>query len=197
MKSIKILFIAFLTGMAAWGCSSSTSADPDDWSPGNQPYALAKMVSAASDSLIGLAQQIPGFGGVFINQADQLSIYLTEPSDQRDQAIEVFSDSEIIANVIEGLQNQGSSASVEDMEILHGQYTFIELYNWKIEVSSKILSIEDVHLIGVDQSRNKVSIGVENKAAKEKAVMELDPLNISVEAFIFYQMTPPELFPGH
>ena len=63
-------------------------------------------------------------------------------------------------------------------------------------MSSKVLSIEDVHLIGVDQSRNKVSIGVKNKAVKEKTVMELDSLNISVDAFIFYQMTPPELYPG-
>ena len=149
-----------------------------------------------SDSLIGLAQQIPGFGGVFINQTDQLSIYLTEPTGQKEQAIEVFSDSEIIANVIDGLQNQGSSASVEDMEILHGQYNFIELYNWKSEVNSKIHSMEDVHSIVVDQSRNKVSIGVKDKAVKETAVMEMERLNISDDAIVFYQMTPPQNLPG-
>src|SRR5690625_6040808 len=83
------------------------------------------------------------------------------------------------------------------MVILHGQYNFIELYNWKSEVHSKIHSMEDVHSIVVGQSRNKMSIGVKNKAVKEKAMKELDSLNISVDAFIFYQMTPPELYPGH
>src|SRR5690625_7033704 len=71
--------------MTAWSCSSSTSADTDDWSPSDQPYASAKMISVASDSLFDLAQQIPGFGGVFINDSDQLSIYLTDPAGQKDR----------------------------------------------------------------------------------------------------------------
>ncbi len=50
--------------------------------------------------------------------------------------------------------------------------------------------------IGVDQSRNKVSIGVKDKAVKETAVMEMERLNISDDAIVFYQMTPPQNLPG-
>lgn len=196
MKTFKILFIGFLVTMTVWSCSSSTSADSDNWLPDDQPYASAKMVSVASDSLFGLAQQIPGFGGVFINDSDQLSMYLTDPAGQKDQAINVFSDSELITNVIDDLQSQGYSASVENMEILHGPYTFIELYNWKSEMNSEVLPMEGVFSIGVDQSRNKVSVGVKDKAAKETVVMEMDRLNISDDAIVFYQMTPPQNLPG-
>lgn len=196
MKTIKILSIAFLVAMTAWSCSSSTSADTDDWSPSDQPYASAKMISVASDSLFDLAQQIPGFGGVFINDSDQLSIYLTDPAGQKEQAVGVFSDSELITNVIDDLQSQGYSASVEDMEVLQGQYTFNELYNWKSEMNSEVLSMEGIYSIGVDQSRNKVSVGVKDKAVKETVVMELDRLNVSDDAVVFYQMTPPQNLPG-
>lgn len=82
------------------------------------------------------------------------------------------------------------------MNLANGPYTLIELSNWESEVSSKILSMRDVHVIGVDQSRNKVSIGVKNKAVREEAVKELDLLNISSDVVLFYQMTPPQLLPG-
>jgi len=41
-----------------------------------------------------------------------------------------------------------------------------------------------------------VSVGVKDKAVKETVVMELDRLNVSDDAVVFYQMTPPQNLPG-
>src|SRR5690625_2768076 len=124
ITTIKILSIAFLVAMTAWSCSSSTSADTDDWSPSDQPYASAKMISVASDSLFDLAQQIPGFGGVFINDSDQLSIYLTDPAGQKEQAADVFSGSEFNENGDYCFDKQGYFSSCIGYGIFQGQVAF-------------------------------------------------------------------------
>src|SRR5690625_7997187 len=45
-----------------------------------------------------------------------------------------------------------------------------------------------IYSIGVDQSRNKVSIRVKDKAVKETAVMEMNRFNISNDVIVYYLM---------
>lgn len=193
MKTIKLLLIFVSAAMVAWSCSTSASPD-DNWNPKNLPYAEAKRAPVATDSLMGIAQKAPGFGGLFINKSDQLAIYLTNPANQKEKAKEVLSNSKLIMDMLSQLQDQGYSVSVATMEILNGQFTFMQLHNWKSEVSSKILSMDGVYVSGIDQSRNKVSVGVKNKSVRDAALRKLSDLNIPEAAVIFYQMTPPELY---
>lgn len=192
MKTIKLLFMFGLIAMIAWSCSTSTS--PDNWDPSNLPYAEAKKVPVASDSLINLAQKTPGFGGLFINKSGQLSIYLTNPESQEAKAKEVLSNSKLIADMLSQLQDQGYSVSIANMEILNGQYTFLQLYNWKSKIGEKIFPMDGAYTNGIDQSVNKVSVGVKDKAVRDKVVKKLPQLNIPENSVMFYQMTPPELY---
>lgn len=186
MKTVKLIFLFGLVAMVAWNCSNLTSSDDGGFA--SVPYANATMVSPA-DSLLGLAQQIPGFGGLFINDSDQLNIYLTQPAEQKETAIQVLSSSELIKKAL-----SNSSASVSNMKVNQGQYTFIKLYTWKKEISSKVLIMDPVYSVGIDQSQNKVSVGVKNKSTLDSVNRKLVELNIPEEAVMIYQMTPPELY---
>jgi len=185
MKTINLLFLSVLIAIVTWSCSSPASSNGEF---GESPYAKATEISPV-DSLSDLAQQIPGFGGLFIDDSGQLTIYLTDPDQQQAKAKEVLSNSELIA---QSLSHQ--SASVSDMQVLKGQYTFITLHEWKKEVSRKVLIIEGVHSAGIDQSRNKLSIGVENESVLDKVHKKLAELDIPEEAVIIYQMTPPRFY---
>lgn len=192
MKTIKLIVLLGLAAIITWSCSNPTSSDGEDFA--SAPYANATRVSVQADSLTGLAQKIPGLGGLFINESDQLAIYLTNPANQKEKAKEVLSNSKLIVDMLSQLKDQGYSVSVASMEILNGRYTFLQLHNWKSEVSNKILLMDGVYASGIDQSRNKVSVGVKSKAVRDAAVKKLSQLNIPEHAVIFYQMTPPELY---
>ncbi len=182
MKTIKLTVMFGLTAIVAWSCSNSTSAEI--WNSEYQPYAEAKMVAPA-DSSIGLAKKIPGFGGWFINKSGRLAIYLTHPAQQKAKAKKVLSNSEFVKKAL-----SNTSASVSNMVIKKGSYTFIELYDWEKQISSKILpTIAGGYSIGIDQSRNKIYIGVENKAARDRIRKKLAQLNIPVEAVIIYKIS--------
>jgi len=195
MKDIKLIFLLSITTLVAWSCSNSSFPTSADLSP-TGPYAKAIEVAPA-DSLIDLAQQIPGFGGLFINDSDQLSIYLTKPTQQQQKAREVLSNSELISKMLKNLRARGQkyqSVSISNMEVLKGQYSFITLYNWKKEVNREVLSMDAVYTTGIDQSRNKLSVGVKNETAAAKVIKKLAELDIPEKAVMMYQMTPPVLY---
>lgn len=186
MKTVNLLFLSILIAMVTWSCSSPASSNGEFSEP---PYAKAKKVSVQADSLTDFSQQIPGFGGLFINDSGQLSIYLIHPDKQEAKAREVLSNSELIAKAL-----SNTSASVSEIKVLKGQYTFLELHNWKKEVSSKVLAIDDVYTSSIDQSRNKLSVGVKDKAVIAKVNEKLSELNIPRDAVLMYQMTPPQTY---
>lgn len=185
MKTAKLTFLFGLVAAITWSCSDSSSpasANGELFPTG--PYAEATKVLVQADSLTDLAQQIPGFGGLFINKTGQLSIYLTDPANQTAKAREVLSNSELIRKAL-----SNSSASVSDMEVLKGQYTFITLHEWKKEVAGKVLAMDGVYTDGIDQSRNRLSIGIKNKTVVAKVNEKLAALDIPEEAVMMYQMT--------
>ncbi|HEX6982199.1 MAG TPA: hypothetical protein VF181_05520 [Balneolaceae bacterium] len=185
MKTVKLILVLSIVATFAWACSTPTNSN-EDWA--TPPYAKAKKITP-SDSLMGLAQQILGFGGLFINEAGQLAIYLTQPESQKEKAKEVLSNSKLITEMLSRLRDQGYSVSIADMEILNGQFTLIQLDKWEKEINSKILPMDGVYTIGIDQSQNKVSVGVKNKTVRASLSKKLSNLNISGDAVGVYKIT--------
>ncbi len=182
MKTLRLICMFGLIVMIGWSCSTSTS--PNEWTSTYEPYESAKMVAPA-DSSIGLANNIPGFGGWFINKSDQLAIYLTNPDQQKAKAKKVLSNSEFVKKALSNI-----SASVSNMIFKKGSYTFVELYDWRKQVSGKVLPIIDGnYTIGIDQSRNKLYIGVESKAVRDRVHNKLTQLNIPSDAVMIYKVS--------
>src|SRR5699024_8546193 len=74
-----------------------------------------------------------------------------------------------------------------------GRYTFIQLQRWRIQVSGKILTMKGVYSNGIDESLNKLTIGVKNNAVKERVIKKLVQLNIPKDAIKIFKMSPPKL----
>lgn len=195
MKAVKLILLIGLTAMVVWNCSNSTSSDPANGQFVTGSHAEGTTIPVQADSLTGVAKQIPGFGGLFINDSDKLSIYLTNPDEQKATAKEVLSNSEFIQKMLSQMRARGPkyrSVSVSNMKVLKGQYTLAKLRKWKKEISGKVLTMDGVYTSGVDQSRNRVLVGVKNKTVSANVNKKLTELDIPEEAVLMHQMTPPE-----
>jgi hypothetical protein len=179
------------------------SPNPTSRGFASAPYTNATKISVGTensnqaDSSNQLNKLIPGFGGFFISKSGKFTIYLTHPAAQKAKAKEVLSNSKPIQKALARIRDQGGkyqSASVANMVIKKGQYTFLQLYSWDHK-TGKILASDGVYAEGIDQSKNKVSIGVKDKAVKNKVINKLVQLNIPKGAVAIYKTSPADILP--
>jgi hypothetical protein len=164
------------------------------------PYTNATQVPLGEDSVNQAANSnqvfdhlnklIPGFGGLFISKSGKFTIYLTHPAAQKAGAREVLSHSKLIQKTLARIRSEGAkfkSASVANMVVLKGQYTFLQLHAWE----HKVPFIDGVYTTDVDESKNKVTIGVKGKAVKNEIIKKLTQLNIPRNAVAIFKMSQP------
>jgi hypothetical protein len=198
MKIIKLIVPIALMSLIVWSCSDSISPENSEGFA-SAPYANAKQISVSAnntnqaDSSNQLNKLIPGFGGMFINQSGQFTIYLTHPATQKAKAKEVLSNSEPIKKALARIRAEGQkyqSASVANINIKKGQYTFIQLQVWENKIVDKVSTMDGFYGNGIDQSKNKVSIGVKDREVKNKIIKRLVKLNIPKNAIMIYKTSP-------
>jgi hypothetical protein len=196
MKTVKLVFLFASIALIAWSCSDSTSPNTNSGGFASAPYAHATPLQTGgdttnqADSSNQLNKLIPGFGGLFISQSGKFTIYLTDPDAQKAKAEEVLSHSEPITKALARIRSEGDkfkSAAVANMVIKKGKYTFLELRTW----DRQIPRVDGVYETGIDQSKNKVSIGVKGKAVKDKIIKKLGELNIPRDAVAIFKMSEP------
>lgn len=102
------------------------------------------------DLLVRVEQQVPGFGGMFIDRQGRLAVYLLDTSQlgAARAAIEaVFGADSVPAAGVRALQ---------------GQYVVSQLKAWS-EKAAPLLELPGVTAVDLDEARNRIAIGVEQK----------------------------------
>ena len=89
-----------------------------------------------------LAEEIPGFGGLYLDKEGTTHVYLTDLSRARD------------------VQDLG-----ERVEVHQGEYDFRDLFAWKDEVRP-LLAQRGAVFLDIDEQRNRLLFGVESDALK-------------------------------
>lgn len=103
------------------------------------------------DLLIRVEQQVPGFGGMFIDREGRLAVYLLDTSRlgaARAAIAAVFG--------VDAVPTAGVRA-------LQGEYVVSQLKAWS-EMAAGLLELSGVTAVGLDEARNRVAIGVEHKS---------------------------------
>jgi hypothetical protein len=103
------------------------------------------------DLLVRVEQEVPGFGGMFVDREGQLAVYLLDTSQlgAARAAIEaVFGKDSVPAAGVRALQ---------------GQYVVSQLKAWS-EMATAILELPGVTAVDLDEARNRVAIGIEDKS---------------------------------
>ncbi len=130
-----------------------------------------------------VAQRVPGFGGLFLNEQDNsvLYVYLTDLSQEEavKQAImEVFGPRWAELHMLP-----------RELRMLQGQYSYPQLMEWSSCIS-RLLVVPGITAVGINMSKNRVSIGLEKmKRSVVEAIEDaLDRLGIPREAVILEEI---------
>jgi hypothetical protein len=114
------------------------------------PYQETGRMEQHDDLLVRVEQQVPGFGGMFIDREGRLAVYLLDKSQlgaARAAIQAVFGVDAVPATGVRALQ---------------GQYTVSQLKTWT-EMAAGLLELPGVTAVDLDEARNRVAIGVEHK----------------------------------
>ena len=149
---------------------------------GSRPVAIAFATQRGSqesggkmerhdDLLVRVEQQVPGFGGMFIDREGRLAVYLLDMS-QLDAA----------RSAIQAVFGR-DSVPAAGVRAIQGQYAASQLKAWS-ELATGILELPGVSGVGLDEARNRVAIGVEHKSRTRTVERALSALAIPRNAVI-------------
>ncbi|MCS6816896.1 MAG: S1 family peptidase [Blastocatellia bacterium] len=168
-----LLGLVLASGFGAWS-ATLTSRMPQ----------VNPLEETLDDRLVRLAEQIPGFGGLFLDENGQIAVYLVKGE------LTTLSVREIGAAIARVLDWEEPRLHAGAMRILPGQYDFRQLKEWHDQLSPKIFELEGVTLTDIDEARNRVRIGVEDEAAADAVIETLISLGIPREAILVEEVAP-------
>ena len=127
-----------------------------------------------------IGRDLPGFGGLFFDAAGDLNVYLTDPSREA-------SARSVVAAAL-GPKGMGRGS----FRVQRGRWEFAQLAAWRGRMSA-VMSVPGVVLSDVDETRNRIRIGVEDAAAGERVRAMLARLDVPAEA-VAVEVTEPYRF---
>ena len=129
------------------------------------------------DQLLKVAEEVPGFGGMFYDGNGNLNIYLLDPNQASD-----------IGRAVAALNSDLASGQVK---VLRGQYGYLQLREWYWQ-SGKLLRLKGAVFMIIDETRNRVVFGVdkENAEVREHVERKLAQLPVPCEAIVIEETDP-------
>jgi hypothetical protein len=130
--------IALFVAGAAWGAPARPAAPPLD----------------ADDELIVLGRGIPGFGGLFVDAAGALHVWMLDPA----------AGGAAVDKALGALARPTDEAAGAPARLHRGDFTFERLVAWKRSLGP-VLSLPGVLSLDADEARNRVTIGIAHDLA--------------------------------
>jgi hypothetical protein len=127
-----------------------------------------------------MANQIPGFGGMFVSNG-ALNVYLTDMAQQ---------NSASQAITAEQAQHGRSELAVR---LVQGEFRYADLEKWRRSLLP-VLGIQGIVFSETDERANRVRIGVRDQSAQATIEETLLRLNAPREAFIVALVPAPVLY---
>jgi hypothetical protein len=157
----------------------------------SQGPAQTDGIETPDDRFAAVARQVPGFGGMFFDQDGTLQVYMLGQKGPADAALMAFLDDVIAREVGKGERLSGAG-----VEILEGQYDFLDLHRWQQQTSPAMLALPEVVFTDIDETTNRLRIGITDSPGMTEAVEKsLSELGVPREAVLISETKPvlPEL----
>jgi hypothetical protein len=134
----------------------------------------------------GLAQEVPGFGGLFLDENGAPTVNLMDPG-------QLAAVTQALAASRLGGELRARGIPLDQIGVRQGQYDFLQLTQWR-ERLSIVWSIPGVVLTDIDEHANRLRIGVAHAAALSAVEEEVTKLQIPREAVIVEETAPMTSF---
>ncbi len=150
-----------------------------------QRMSLAPLVEGTLDEqLARIAEQIPGFGGIFLDENGRIVVSLVEGE------ITTHAKREIGLRLARALAWDDPRLRAGDFRILPARYSFLQLKEWHDRLFPQVFEVEGVTLTDIDEVRNRLRIGVESEESVEHVLGALAAAGVPREAVIVEKVEP-------
>ncbi|MEM8960239.1 MAG: PKD domain-containing protein [Acidobacteriota bacterium] len=147
------LAVALLTFLPAWA-GANEIVDPTT-------------IKTLDDELAEMADNMPGFGGWYVDERGQLNAYMTD----------LFTP-------------EARSLQRENVRLEQGRFNFRELHDWKRDARSDLLATPGVLSLDIDESRNRIVVGVERQTSRANVRSVLATLDVPDDAVLIEEVEP-------
>ena len=143
---------------------------------GDGPASAA--ARSIDDRFVAVASEVPAFGGMFV-AGKELKVYLTE---RRRRA---WVDAG--RAIREAFPGQGLPRR---LDVLSARFGFTRLKAWHDRLSAAVLRLSGVVLTDIDDRKNRLTVGVENRETRDWVARRLPTLRIPRDAVRIELMAP-------
>jgi hypothetical protein len=171
------------TGNAALSAGNSNAAA--------SPAQSDETAKTSDEIYAEMATQIPGFAGMFFDQDGTLQVYMVDHKGETNEAFMAFME-DVITRSVGG----GERMSHKGIEFRKAKYDFQELHRWHQQMSPDMLERTDVVFTDIDETTNRIRIGVAKsrgaQAARKDLEEHLSNLGVPSEMVVFSEAEPIE-----
>jgi len=164
------------------GCTEDPAGPSSDvFGPEESSLSRAGSELTFDDQLADVAKSVPGFGGMFISEDGALELLLLEGT-----------QASLAENAISAVF-QLDAVPRGKVRVRPAQYGFVQLKQWHDAVSTDVLSLNGVVFTDLDESKNRLRIGVENSGMQKAVENKLAVSGVPQEAVIIEVTDPVRL----
>jgi hypothetical protein len=169
--------------MIGSGNSINTASSASERGQEVQAESVDKVVTL-DDRFAQIATEVPGFGGMFFDENGTPTVYMLD-----DRAV----DHRLVTKIEQALGQTvlgGEQLPKTGLQVLQGQYSFLQLKRWYDQMWVPVLEIPEVVMTDIDEAKNRLRIGVENLGMEPVVEEYLAQLGIPREAVVIEQTDP-------
>lgn len=140
----------------------------------SDPGARPARPRTLDEEFSAVAQEVPGFGGMFYDESGDLVLYLTDPSrvTAATEALVRRFGSEILA--------PSARSPLTQVRVRQGQYDYRRLHSWYNTIV-RSLSIQGVVLFDIQEAWNRIHIQFESQSALDNARERMASLDLDLD----------------
>lgn len=172
-RSTVVLSATLLSSVFAAACHDAHQLTSPRADAPQQPLAQV----AAPDPL-RLAREVPGFGGLFLNDKGEPTVYLTDAGARgpAERALGSF------------LRGRGLAGP--QLQVVPGQFGYLQLDDWFNRLSPEALAVPGAVFVDLDEASNRVLVGVEHAAAANAVRGVAARLGVPASALVVRETEP-------
>lgn len=183
-KQVRSILVALVIAISLVASPSTGMAYSSELAQ-TREFQVSDNGMTIDDRFAEIAQQVPGFGGMFYDESGQLSMYMVESELGVQQKAE--------AAIVTLLRDDSRVAEAGEIRVIPGQYGFLQLKEWQGHMRADVLATPGVILLDIDESNNRLRVGVATLEGLGLVEEQLATLGIPREA-VSIELTEPVQF---
>lgn len=196
-----LLFVFLSVILLFQGCTESTLNTDSDQTTAEVQTSQTKYqqyIQEANSHYYQLAEMIPGFGGVFLEEKGTRFVIRTtdvdainKPTSENNVKNYLQKEAPIVGSSVEG------GVYGMDIRFAKADYEYNQLSEWQDQITESVLDSEGVTFIAISHKHNKIEIGIEKETFKNQIIVLIKANNLPEDAIKTTVTGPIESLMSH